>query len=501
MPADRPTLRCPLLLTAALALAACAPNWPASERPALDLPPVAHKPLSIDRQWWKVYGDPVLDQLVDEALANNFDLTRAAATVEEARAAAGAARALLSPRVDGVAKAGASQRQLTFADADEINDVTSTAVAGAAVKWEIDLWGRLRQMNDAALARLAASEHTRNAVALSVSAAVAETYFQLRAYEEKLALTREAARHLKSLASLEYRRWQGEIGTQLAYRQSLAEQTAMETRLPVLESAVAQTELALRLLVGSSPRRMSLKIPAGSPSTVPPTPREFDSELLLRRPDVASAEQLLVATQADINATRAERYPRLTLSLLAGLLATTSSAISGVPIYWDLSAGLTAPIYDAGLIQSRVEGAEASRNKAVARYRYAVSLAFRETDDAPVRTESSDRQMAFIENEVAARQQALSLTRRSFDAGRSSMFEALGETTMVVNTQTGLGDARQNRFVARSRYFKAPGGGARCCSAAMTTRSRKAAIPSRPSASTGRSSMPTGRCTSCCRCC
>lgn len=443
-----------------LLLPACATQWPVYERPVLELPPAESTGVDIDRQWWRAFGDPVLDALVEEALAHNFDLAKAASAIAEAQAAAGVARAALSPRLDGGANAQVSQRQLSLsADIDDINSVNAWTGAGLQVGWEIDLWGRIAQLNDAALARVSASEHTRNAVALSVSSAVAETYFQLRALQQKLALTREATGYLQSLSKLEYRRWQGEVGTQLAYRQALAEQAAMEARLPALESAIAQTELALRLLVGSSPRQMSLHIPDGDPLTVPPAPREIDSALLLRRPDIASAEQLLIATHADLNAARAERYPRLSLSLLGGLLATTSSAISGTPLYWDLTAGLAGPIYDAGLVQSRIEGADARQDKAVAHYRYTVSLAYRETYEALVRADSSDRELAAVEREVETRKQALALSQRSFDAGRSSMFEVLGETTKVVNARMGLVDARQEQLIARSRYYKALGGG------------------------------------------
>ena len=443
-----------------LLAAGCATNWPAYERPVLELPPATAGTLELDRQWWRAFGDPVLDALVDEALANNFDLAKAAAGIAEAQAAAGKARAMLSPRLDAGGTAQASQRQLSLsADIDDINSTTAWAGAGLSASWEIDLWGRIAQLNDAALARVSASEHTRNAVALSVSAAVAETYFQLRALQQKLALTREAAGYLEDISKLEYRRWQGGLGTQLAHQQALADQVAMQARLPELEAAVTQTELALRLLVGSSPRRMSLQIPAGKPLQVPASPLEFDSALLLRRPDVASAEQLLIATHADLNAVRAERYPRLSLTSLAGLLASTSAAISGAPVYWDLTAGLTGPIYDAGLLQSRIKGAGASQDKAVAHYRYTVSLAYRDTYQALVGIEASDRQLAATEREVQSRQQALALTRRSFDAGRSSMYEVLGETTKVVNARMGVVDARHQQLAARSRYYKALGGG------------------------------------------
>lgn len=450
----------PLALSVALALSGCAVVWPTYETPPVDVPPAVVKPLSIDRQWWKAYGDPVLDQLVDEALVNNLDLAKAAANIEEARANAGAARALLSPRVDGVAKAGASKRQLNLSmTEDDFNSASGSAILGAAVNWEVDLWGRIRQMNDAALARLAASEHTRNATALSVSSAVVESYLQLRTLDAKLVMTRNAAADLKYAANLEFRRWKAEAGTELAYRQSLAEWSATEARIPNIQSAIARTELALQLLVGRSPRQMAEQLQRGAQLKVPDTPREFDSALLLRRPDVASAEQMLVAAHADVNAARAERYPRLNLALLAGLLASTTNVITGLPLYWDASATLAGPIYDAGLVKSKGDSAEARRERAVAHYRYAVSVAFRDTYEALVLCESSDKQIASAESEVATRKKSLALTQKSYDAGRSSKFEVLGESIKVLNAELSLADARQNQLLARSQYYKALGGG------------------------------------------
>lgn len=428
--------------------------------PVLDLPTAAIAPVSIDRQWWRAFGDPLLDQLVDEALINNIDLTKAAANVEEARANAGVARAMLSPRLDGAAKIGVTQRQLTFAiNEQELNKVTGSGSLGAGVSWEIDLWGRIRQMNEAALARLSASEHARNATMLAVSSAVTDIYIQLCALDAKLLMTRNAVRDLKYASHLEYRRWKAEVGTELAYRQSQAEVSATEARIPAVETAIAQTELSLQLLVGRSPRQMAEYLSRGAGLKVPLSPREFDSALLLRRPDVASAEQLLIAANADVNATRAERYPRLNLSLLAGLIASSSGLISGFPLFIDGAAGLTGPIYDAGLVQSKTEGAEARRDKAVAHYRYTVSVAFRDVYEAMVLRDTSDSQVASSETEVATRKKSLALTQKSYDAGRSSKFEVLGESIKVLNAELALADARQNQLIGRSRFYKALGGG------------------------------------------
>lgn len=447
-----------LLLTC---LAACAPLGSKYQTPAVEVPPPPAVSVVIDREWWKAFGDPVLDELVKEALANNFDLAKAAANIEEARANLGSARAMLSPRLDGLAKADISHKQLNFATTsiDDFNKTTSSAGIGVAASWEVDLWGRIKEMNDAALARLSASEHTRNAATLSISGAVVDTWFQLRATLAKLEITRKAAENLKAASNLEYRRWKVGTGSELAYRQSVAEQASTEARIPVLEGSAAKAEYALQLLLGRSPRGMAQALPRGNVFKLPEPPRVIDSTVLLRRPDIASAEQLLAAAHADVNSARAEHYPRLTLSFLAGILTTTAKAVTGAPLFWDLAAGMSGPIFDGGLIDSKVDAAEARRQFAIANYRYTISLAFRETYEAMTLLETGDRQFKSSEEEVATRRKSLALNEKSYEAGRSSKFEVLSEMVKVLNSELSLVDARFNQMSSRSQYYKALGGG------------------------------------------
>ncbi|MNR02009.1 Toluene efflux pump outer membrane protein TtgI precursor [compost metagenome] len=188
-------------------------------------------------------------------------------------------------------------------------------------------------------------------------------------------------------------------------------------------------------------------------------PNEFDSVLLLRRPDVASAEQMLAAANADVNAARAENLPRLDFALLAGLIASSSLAISGFPLYADLGAGMSAPIYDAGLLQSKVDAAEARKNKAMTHYRYTVALAFRDVYAAMIDRDTSDRQVAAAIKQVKLLKQSLALIEKSYSAGNSSKFEVLAEMIDILNAQTALTDARLEQFIARSEFYKAIGGG------------------------------------------
>ena len=457
------TWRLAFLMLQVLGLSACSVlSWPSYEAPKLDLPPpaVAAAPVIIDRQWWKVFEDPELDRLVADALAHNLDLAKAAANIAEARANLKAVSSQLSPRLDAGGRGSVVQREFDLGPG-QVDDVVRSIGVGAQARWEWDLWERIKQSNDAALARLASSEHTRNAVELSLSYAVTEAYFRLLATENQLRVVRESQRSLKEITNLELRRWKAQVGTELVYRQSLAELASTEARIPPLEFAVARTSMAIQDLVGRSPRELNDYVPrANNLPTLPATPQTFDSDLLLRRPDVASAEQLLVAAHADINAAQAERYPRMSLALLADvLLSTTSRAISGVPVYWDITAGFSAPLYDGGLIDSRVEGAQARRDKAEAHYRYTVSVAFRETYEAMLNRDASDVQLAANLNEVDMRRKSVALTERSYEAGRSSKFEVLNELLKLYNAQLQVVDARLNQYVARAMLYKALGGG------------------------------------------
>lgn len=448
------------LLAAALTvlLSGCSSLWPAYERPPVELPASPQRPVTVDRQWWKAYGDPLLDSLVDQALANNWDLAKAAANVAEARAAVATASSALLPRLDGVATASSTRRDVSAGPFEKDKPVGTGAI-GVAASWEIDLWDRIGQMNEAALARLASSEHARDAVTLSISALVVDAWLQLHALDLKLATTRQAAANLKAASNLEYRRWKAGVGTELAYSQAVAEFASAEARIPVLETVLVQVELALKLLVGRSPRAMSDPVARAALPRLPQTPREIDSLLLLRRPDVASAEQVLVATHADVNSARAEFYPRLTLSALIGFVGSSSKAISGMPLFWDASAGLVGPIFDGGLVQSRVDAAEARKEKALAHYQYTVSAAFRDVYLALALLETTDRQVASFNEEVVTRQRAAALAERSYEAGRSSKFEVLTEQVRVLNAQLLQIEATYNQFASRGFYFKALGGG------------------------------------------
>jgi multidrug efflux system outer membrane protein len=424
-------------------------------------PSVAAVPV-LQTEWWRAFNDPVLNAWVDEALARNWDVLKASTQLAEAQAGLQSAQALNSPRLDALAEAGVSQRRVGLSNREqEFNQQIRSASLGAALSWEWDLWGRVEQVNAAAQARAESAEQLRQATALSVAAWVSQTYFQWRTLQDKWRIAQSALQQLDRVSELERRRWQAGLGTELAYRQTLAEAASVRAQITPLEAGMAQVGLALQALAGRSPRELTPQLP-DSPATVvalPALPLVVDTRVLLRRPDVAAAEWGVQAEHANWNVSQAQRYPRLSLNLVGGLLASSSALISGLPLSFEASAGAGVPIFDGGALDAQVQAAQARRDRAVVQYRQTVMQAHREVHDAVLQVQGSDRHAAALLQELGLRQQALALAQRSYQAGRSSQYEVLSETVKVLQVQWAMSDTRQSQWVARSQFYKAMGGG------------------------------------------
>lgn len=454
------------LCCACVCLSSCSHLSEEYHRPELDLPsaPEGFAENISSQAWWESFGDLELNTWIEEALEHNWDIVKAQARIEEANAGMVSVRSLQTPRIDAVGNISSSRYKIgTNTAIDELDRVTRTASFGLALNWEIDLWGRIKQLNAGAKARWEASQLMKDATALSLSGLVADSYFQWRTLQDKLSITRDGITQLQALTDLEYRRWKAGLGTELKYSQSLAELNAVESQLPLLIEATNRAELTLKVLAGQSPRNLTKASAMNSAMKtakikIPATPVLLDTQLLLRRPDVASAESNLKAAYADVNVSRLERYPRINLSVLAGLLASSSAAISGVPIWLDSGLGAAAPIFDSGLNASKIDASVARRDYASAQYQQTVLQAYRELHEALLAQKSSDQYVQLTEVELASRQNALRLTEKSHQAGRTALYEVLSERLKVLHTKLALSDAKQAQLVSRSRFFKAIGG-------------------------------------------
>jgi multidrug efflux system outer membrane protein len=438
-------------------------------RPNADLPeawkaaPAEGKPVAAGR-WWTIYGDATLDQLVEEALANNQDLVLATARLDEARALARVADAEQVPSVDAAFQRDRSRR----------SDSTATRVPGSLensnyraqlnVSYELDLWGRLRSSAKAAHAELLASEAARETVRLALTAQVAQSYYALVALDAQVADTRKSLTLRQDNLRLQRIRSDAGLINDFELRQLEAEVAAAQAQLPALERRRSSEELALGVLLGRSPRALINEAVSRSKDSgqlaTPVVPADLPSDLLLRRPDIVAAEQQLIAANARIGAARAALFPRIGLSgYLGSESAALSNLFSGPAQIWSIGFALAQPIFQGGRLFGEVEAVQARERQALARYQKTLQTAFRETHDALI-AQARAREIFDAESARArALADSLRLARIRYENGLTSQLEVLDAERNLLSAELNRRDALRAQRAAVADVVKALGGG------------------------------------------
>ncbi|MDN0085021.1 efflux transporter outer membrane subunit [Crenobacter sp. SG2305] len=455
----------------ALALAGCAVG-PDYSRPKFDMPdswaaqnsqPGGAVGQTAEAGWWKRFNDPVLDQLVDEALSYNQDLAAAAARVDQAAAQAGIARAALLPSLDynanftrgRVSAETAVPGTLLVSDVRTVNGVLS---------WELDLWGKLRRSSEAARANFVASRYNRDAVELSLASQVTNTYFQLRALDVQLKVTEQTLATREESLRLQQKRYRGGLISALDLHQAESEEASSRAAVPQLKQSVEQTEHALSVLTGRSPRDLLSPTPRGkelAAMAIPPVvPEGLPSTLLTRRPDVAAAEQQLVAANAQIGVARAAYFPTISLT---GAIGSQSLSLSGLftgpAKTWSFVGGAAGPIFNWGATGYGVDAATGGQKQALATYQSAVQNAFRDTLDALSAINGSAKSEVGLVDQLHALRETQRLAQLRYDNGYSSYLEVLDAERNTYSSELNVINARLARLNAAVSLYKALGGG------------------------------------------
>jgi len=447
----------PLLVAAALSACAVGPDY---QRPGLALPQGSEQ-AQVDAHWWRQFGDATLNRLIADAQQYNRDLQQTAARVDEAAAAAGAARASQLPQVNASLSGARAQTSRYSSGAGALGE---SYTGGLSASWELDLWGKEARKREAANADLTQSQRLLDAARQSLSAQVASTYFQLLSYDAQLAAVQATLQGREESLTLRKKRFNGGMTSELELKQAEAETAAARAAVPRLRQAVAQTEHALAVLTGTNPRELVQPVARGKTLealTVPPqVPSGLPSDLLLRRPDLAAAEAQLVAANARIGVARAAYFPSIGLS--AGLGSASfelSKLFTGPAQTWNYAANLAAPIFNNGEISAGVDAANARQKQALAAYDLAVQSAFADTLDALSAVRTSQEAETAQGQQLAAMREALRLARLRYDAGYSSYLEVLDAERSVFQLEQSLSDARLARLNAVVSLYSALGGG------------------------------------------
>ncbi len=452
-------------------LAACGGLKPDYTKPAVDLPAgwrdaPADGVQARDARWWKVYGDPVLDRLIDEALTHNANVMLAIARVDEARAALSATSADQRPQVNTAAnrnRTRVSQRGPTPVPPGVNPEFSDTRVT-AGVSYEIDLWGRLRNATFAARADLLATEAARETVLITLTSDVAQGYFALRAFDGQLDATRRSLAARSEALGMQKRRFEvGDI-SEFDYRQLQADVAAERALLPVLELQRAQQENALAVLLGKSPRAIyedafeAGSDPEGQTALIV-VPAGLPSDLLLRRPDLVQAEQTLIAANARVAVARAAYFPTLSLT---GYLGSESVALSdlftGPAGIWQAALAAGQPIYAGGRIDAQVQAAGARERQALAQYQLAIQNAFRDVRDALVAQAKARERLEAESERVTALRTTLRFARLRYQNGMTGQLEVLDAERNLLAAEQNRIDALRAQRAAIADLFKALGG-------------------------------------------
>jgi multidrug efflux system outer membrane protein len=443
---------------------------PDYKRPEVSTPqqwPVAAQAEPVSSQWWKSYGDPALERMVEEALIHNLDLRQAIARVAEARAQLGVSRADQYPGVTAGAEASrnrASQERVLGIPPGTDPNFSDYSVS-LNVSYEIDFWGKYRRATEAARAELLSAQHNREVVRLTLIGDVTKGYFNLRALDGQAEVTRRTISTRLASTALQRLRFQAGVASELELRQVEAQAAQAQALLPGLERQVAAQETALSVLIGRSPRAIveqpverggaigALTLPLAIPAGLP-------SDLLENRPDLRQAEQTLVAANARIGQAKAAYYPSISLTgLFGGESESLGDLFKSSARVWQFSAQAAQTVFDAGRTGSRVEAAQAREQQALAQYQLAIQNAFRETLDALVAQRKARETLEAEQLRVEALGSALKLAQLRYDNGVASLLDVLDAERGLLDAELNRLEAQRAQLAATADLFKALGGG------------------------------------------
>jgi multidrug efflux system outer membrane protein len=452
----------------ALLLAGCAAVGPDYERPAVDLPNTYSGPVAagaataIDPAWWKLYGDPALDGLVERALARNADIRLAVARIEEADANLREAGATFLPQID--LGAAGSRSGVTTSGAVPVPStvpvIRNNVRLTVSTAFELDFWGRLRRTLEAVRAQALGTRYAKEVVALSLAGLTSQAYFSLRSLDAQIALTRETLAVREEYLVIVRSRAAGGIASDLDVNQAVVARADAATQLRDLQRQRALVEHQLGTLSGKldlalaqSATLLALPLPPAPPVGLP-------SALLERRPDVRQAEQQLISANAQIGVARAAMLPNISLTgSYGGESQALSTLLSSGSTIWSLGFGITLPVFDWGRLAARADASEARARQSLAGYQKAVETAFREVADGLTNLEQTTATEDDLQARATAARNVLRLARARYEAGYSAYLEVLDAQRTANEAELAVVRNRQNRLSASVDLMKALGGG------------------------------------------
>jgi len=457
-----------IILTLILFLAGCTVG-PDYQRPSVLVPDnyrgVQGAPTAeslADIPWWEVFKDPVLQELTKEALSNNYDLRVAAARVEDARAQIGVTRSFLYPQLN--LNGGGTAQQVSRAtdptQAFGANRNFQNWIFGLGMAWEFDVFGRIRRDAEAASAVYTATEMDRRGVYITLIADIAQFYFILRELDLELEIARRTLKLNDDTVEFYRSRYETGVSNRLELETAIANRSRTALTIPDLERQIAIQENLINYLLGRNPGPIARGAALTDQYSPPTIPTGLPSALLERRPDVQSAEQLLVAANANIGAAKALFFPTFSLSsALGGTSHDFSNIADKRAAIWSVSGGFLQPLFQGWRLFWNYEGTKARFDQALAQYEKAAQNGYREVADALVSIEKLKEMRVAEEAQVAALENSSRLSRLRYDAGYSNYLEILTADQQLFEAEIELARIRGQQLNGVVQLYRALGGG------------------------------------------
>ena len=449
----------------ALALAGCAvgPNY---RRPETASPeayrgqegPTQAASLA-DLPWWEVFHDPVLQDLIHEALQNDYDLQTAAQRVELARNLVGVERSPLFPQVGYEADAARGKNTL-FSTVSPGSGTGNAFLAALNASWEIDIWGRIRRSTEAARAELFASEAFRRGVWLSLVSSVAQAYFELRELDLELEIAQHTVASFQDTQRLFDRQYRGGVASRLEPLRAEAALAQAAAAIPSLEARIVAKENELSVLLGRQPG----PIPRGAAlvdQTVPPeVPAGLPASLLERRPDLVESEQTLAAANARVGVAIADFLPRIGLTAVYGSVSPElHNLLEKGTLAWSVAAQAAGPIFQGGRLYYGYRAAKAQWEAARLQYDQSVLIALGEVSNTLVARQKFAEVRDQEARQVDALRESVRLSTVRYLGGLSSYIEVLDAQLQLFPAENALAQAERDLLLTTVQLYKALGGG------------------------------------------
>ncbi len=415
----------------------------------------------VDTKWWQQFGDPVLDELVESALRENLDVRIAAARVDQFVGTLAATRSQLFPQIGY----GADANRVKLSEIGQpplppgADRYFSLYQAQLGASWQLDLFGRVRRLSEAAQAQVYASEQARRGVVLSLVSSVTSSYIVLRALDRQLEIAQATATNFNESVRIFELRFKAGVVSQTELSQVVSQAQQALAAIPAFEDAIAAQENLLSILLGREPG----PIPRGKTLdqlVAPAIPADLPSTLLARRPDILQAEQNLVAANANVGATKALYFPDISITGALGSVSTTfSDLLSAAANTASVGANVAGPIFTFGGIRGQVDAAKAQNRQAELFYRQTVLNALRETNNALTASEKRAREYEMQRKRVDALREFARLSTLRFDKGVSGYLDVLVAENELFAADLATTRLQADRYVQVVNVYQAMGGG------------------------------------------